>query len=309
MPEPLPLGEPPGEAVQHGGAHGQAAAAAAAAHVVEDQRQPACRSAAVTVRSRSRSVHELSTSPAVRSTMGSPGGTLSVRVQPGHPGARSPPRPGRWCSRAADDGLGQRAVRPARVGEGERAGIPAGQDRAAVADLPPGLGRGQRGQPEVGHGVPADFVAVRGQLAQVGAGHVARRPDRARDDVERRGQPVAVQHLGRGHLVGVTVIERQAHHGARGMAAGCVASGLAAGGGGGRSAHSGDQPQQGQGHHGQADGQPAGQPSSPPTAWPPAWPPSMPQRVPLGGDAPRPPAADLRTRLGRTAGDRLPLSG
>ena len=39
--QPLPLGEPAGEVVQHRGAHGQAAAAAARAHVVKNQRQPA----------------------------------------------------------------------------------------------------------------------------------------------------------------------------------------------------------------------------------------------------------------------------
>ena len=55
--------------------------------------QPPCRSAAVTVRSRSRSVQVLSTSPAVRSTIGLRGGMLSVRAQPGHPGARSPTTP------------------------------------------------------------------------------------------------------------------------------------------------------------------------------------------------------------------------
>ena len=225
-------------------------------------------------------------------------GCSARRRSRGSPGAQSDDAAAAGVAAVPDDGLGPRAGGPARVGERGGPVPPPGQDRAAPADLPPGFSGGQGGQPEVGHGVPADLVPVRGQLAQVGEGHIARRPDRAGDDVEGRGQPVAVQHPGRGHLVGVPVVKGQAHHGAGGGPAALGRPGQAVGGGG-RRAQGGDRSEQGEGYRGQAYGQQAGSPLLR----------SLPSHGPLpghrrtpracrnaspSGDALCPPASDLR---------------
>jgi len=195
-------------------------------------------------------------------------------------------------------------------------GIPSGPGSSGSRIPAAGLGRGQlRSAGRCEHRVAADLVPVLGQLAQVRTGHVAGRPDRAGDDVER------LRAAGSGCSIRAAVSwsasrrQGQLTTGARGVARRPAGRPGRAAGGGGSSPRAGTASGRTRITAVRQDGQHADQPRAPypvqprATARPPAVPPILPQRVPLGGE-PCVPAADPGPPgLGGAAGDSFPCRG